>query len=134
MAENGQFGNLIVSLSNTDTQLGRTIFLTSSAPAVILVSNRAELSAGFNRFSVGFIIVDDNLLDGTQQATITISSPGYESASVVVTVLDHEVLTLGIDRAIMFEKDGRATGTVARGNVDIGLPLVVRLTSEDTVK
>jgi hypothetical protein len=81
--------------------------------------------------------VDDNLLDGTQSVTITASDPagGFDDATAVLQVTDHETLTLTIAVNSVFENAGAGatTASVTRSNTgNLGSPLVVTLSSSDT--
>jgi methionine-rich copper-binding protein CopC len=77
---------------------------------------------------------NDNLLDGTQTATIRARGTGITEGSAVFTVTDHETLSLTFEDTTLREDNGaKATrGTIRRSNINIALPLVVTLTSSDT--
>ena len=76
--------------------------------------------------------MDDTLLDDTQAVTVTASSTGYNSGSQALSVTDAESLTVTIDTSSISENGGLTNGTVSRSNTDIGLPIVVTLSSNDT--
>ena len=77
--------------------------------------------------------VNDDVLDGTQPASISASATGYSAGSDSVDVTDHETLTLVITHAVIAENAGigAATATVTRSNSDNSQELVVSLTNSD---
>jgi hypothetical protein len=113
--------DLIVGLANgDDTEI--------SIPATVTIPA--------NQTSISFDIdaVDDDLLDGRQTATISVSATGFQPTSDSLEVLDHEPLSVVVSDASIVENDGpQATiGTVTRSNLDdLSQPLTVALTNGD---
>ncbi len=134
MAENGETAIATVTRSNTDRASAITVTLTNSDPSEAVLPTTVTIPS--NQASISFAIaaVDDTLLDGTQIVTLTANAAGYVSGSNAIDVTDVELLTLTIDKSKISENGGTATGTVTRGNSDIGLPITVNLTSSDTTE
>jgi len=78
-------------------------------------------------------VLDDQLLDGTQTATILARAAGATDGSMTFQVTDHEVLSLSLSKTAVREDAGRfaARGTVTRSNLDYAFPVTVTLTSSD---
>ncbi len=121
-----------VTRNNTDLGSARTINLQSSDLTELSVPASVIIPAGQSSVTFTIAIVDDNLLDGTQTATITAHSPGYTSASKSVDVLDLELLSLTLLSTSISENGGTAQARLTRTNSNIGLPLTVNLQSSDT--
>ncbi len=122
-----------------------------SAATVVLVSDdpseawpnpvTVTIPANQNQASVWLDIFDDQLLDGTQIATISASSvsnggvniDGLELGSDTIEVTDVETISLSVSSSVATEADGPAAviGTVTRNNTDWGLPLTVSLVSSN---
>ncbi len=65
---------------------------------------------------------------------VHVQASGYidvNAATAAFTVEDAESLSITLDAASMSEKGGRAQATVRRSNTDLGLPLIVSVTSSD---
>ena len=132
MSENGGTATGTVTRSNTDNGSALVVNLSSNDTTETTVPSTVTIQA--NQASATFAItaVDDNLLDGTQTATISASATGYVGGSRTINVTDHEPLAITINAPSISENGGSATGTVTRGNTDNGEPLTVTLVSQDT--
>ena len=121
-----------VRRSNTDTNTTLVVRLASSDLSEATMPATVSIPAG--SVSVDFTVtaLDDQLLDGSQTATITASSPGYASGDMTFVVTDYETLSLTLSSPAMSEDGGAVTVTVARSNTDIGAPLTVQLQLSDT--
>jgi hypothetical protein len=121
-----------VTRSNTDNSQALVVTLTSDASEITIP---ASVTIPANAASVTFNIsaVDDDLLDGTQTATIQGSAEGYVSVADDLTITDHETLVLTIGASSIAENAGEAatTATVTRSNSDTSQALVVTLTNSD---
>lgn len=86
--------------------------------------------------SVAFPInaVNDNLLDGAQQVTITASAAAYGSSSDNIQVNDHELISVSLSANSLSEVGGQTVATITRSNTDNSLPLLVALASSDTTE
>ncbi len=114
--------DLIVSLTSTDT-------------TEITVPDTVTIPAGFASATFDIETVDDTVLDGTQNVTITASASGYlADVAAEMSNLDHEPLIVTVNPESVHELDGplAATGRVTRTNTDNGSDLTVTLTSDDT--
>ncbi|MBL8817577.1 MAG: S8 family serine peptidase [Planctomyces sp.] len=117
-----------------------------SSPLIVEIRNNdpGELSTPLyvvipaGEFSTTFsvVAVDDSLLDGSINVSITASSDSglaFQSATLGLTVTDHEALSVIVDSATVMEHRGAGgrVGRVTRSNTDISQPLVVSLQSTD---
>lgn len=126
----------VTRLNSSDISADLIVSLVSDTPDEISVPSTVTIPA--NSISTQFTasVIDDFSLDGTQTVTITGSSSGTFSGSLVVDVLDHETITLTVDRSSFLENgsSGTVTGTIEVANEvsDRTNPLTVTLTSSDT--
>ena len=134
IAENGETAIATVTRSNTDQAAAITVTLTNSDSSEAVFQNTVTIPANQASASFAITAVDDTLLDGMQIVTVTASATGYVSGSKAIDVTDVELITLTIDKSRISENGGTATGTVTRGNTDIGLPITVNLSSSDTTE
>ena len=106
----GTNGDLEVTLLTSDTG-------EATVPPNITIQDGSE-SATFQ-----ILAVDDQLLDGTQEVTITAAATGYASVSETLDVTDHETLSLVIAADSIAEDAGPAatTATVTRSNLNTKL-------------
>jgi subtilisin-like proprotein convertase family protein len=132
ISESGGIANGTVRRSNTDISSPLTVTLTSSDTSEASVPLTVTIPA--NETSANFVVtgVDDSLLDGSQIATIKATAAGYVGSQRALSVSDAELVSFSISVASISENGGSATGTLTRGNVDIDLPLIVALSSDDT--
>ena len=131
IGENGE--TAIATITRTNTELGTAaiVTLTSSAPAAAAMPATVTIPA--DQYSVSFSItgLDDTLLDGTQVINVSATATGYVTGSKPIDVTDVELITMTLDKSRISERGGTATGTVVRGNTDIGLPITVNLFNSD---
>lgn len=123
-----------------------TVTVVSNDPSEVLLSfgNQVEQSsvqvtfpAATSELFVDLIPQDDQIVDGTQQATVsvtTVSLPGFNNGSETIDVLDVETLTLTLSANEVSEAagPGALTGTIFRSDTAQTAPLVVTLVSSDT--
>lgn len=99
------------------------VTLTSNDLTEIQVPATVTIPAGSASVTFPIDIIDDTLLDGTQivqlRGTATIAGR-LRTANALVSVLDHETLSVQIDRASVREDagPGAASLTVTRSNTD----------------
>lgn len=121
VTRNSTTGALVVSLASDDTT-------EAAVPATVTIPN-GQTSATFTVNGV-----DDSIVDGTQNVTITATATGHSSGSDTLEVTDDDVagLTVTIAAASVSESDGPAatTATVSR-NTDTTTALTVSLSSSD---
>ncbi len=120
-----------VTRANTDTTSELIVTLSSSDASEAQVPSSVTIRAGEQSASFSLLAVDDSLLDGPQVVTITARAPSITPSTSLVTIRDHEVLSLQFDRASISEAGGQAIGTVTRSNTDIAQEVVVNLFSSD---
>ncbi|OYW76315.1 MAG: hypothetical protein B7Z37_09475 [Verrucomicrobia bacterium 12-59-8] len=110
--------DLVVSLASNDTTEA-----TVQATVTIL--------AGQTSATFPLTIVDDALLDGTQNVSITASASGYYAGSGVIAIYDNETATLTLSvPASTLEGAGTVQGTVTMSSPAVA-PISVTLTSSD---
>jgi FG-GAP-like repeat/Dockerin type I domain/PA14 domain/Calx-beta domain len=126
-------GNAVATLTRSNTNIDRdlVVILVNSDTSEATVPATVTIPAGQN--AVTFVIsgMDDTLLDGAQSVVLSTSAPGYESASLGITVSDYEVLQFSLDKNSISELGGTATGTIHRALADSALPLTVDLISSN---
>ena len=112
------------------------VTLSSDDTSEIQVSTTVNIPANQAHVLIPLDVIDDNILDGTQTATVNVDSssiPGFRLRGDTVDVTDVESLDITLDRAEVSEADGPMAirGTVTRSdNVGTG-NLVVTLLSGD---
>lgn len=103
---------------NTPTSSPLTVQFGNSNSSAVTVPASVEIPSG--QISQSFVIsgVDDQLVDGTQLATITASAPSFVSSSQTVRVTDNDMPALSItfSPGTIVEAGGVATATVTRNN------------------
>src|SRR5262249_8777675 len=72
------------------------VSLISSDRTEVTVPPTVTVTAGQTNAVFDVTIVDDNILDGTQTATITAAAPGYASGRATIAVADNETATLQV--------------------------------------
>ncbi|MCR9200498.1 MAG: proprotein convertase P-domain-containing protein [Planctomycetaceae bacterium] len=123
-----------------------TVTVVSNDPSEILLSfgnqvGQASVDVTFpaatSELFVDLIPQDDQIVDGTQQVSVTatnVSLPGFNNGSTTIDVLDVETLTLAVSASQVSEAAGSGAliGTVTRSDSTRATPLVVTLMSTDT--
>lgn len=106
-----------------------TVTLTSSDTSEATVPTSVVIPAGATSATVPVAAVDDNILDGTQTVTLTASSVGLVSGTVLLSVTDRETLTAAFTAPTIREDaaEGSFFLTVTRRNTDIAAPLTIRI-------
>lgn len=104
----GLGSDLVVSLASSDT-------------SELTVPAQVTIPAGQTRVSFAMTVVDDTSLDGDQRVAITANAAGFITEQQVVTVKDHETLTVDILADEIREIDGTAatTATLTRSNTTV---------------
>jgi len=120
-----------VTRTNADLSQALTVHLASSDTTGLIVPTTITLDA--QQSSVTFPVTpqDDTLLDGSQDVTVTASATGYPDVDALLTVTDHETLTVTLQNAVIVEQVS-TTGTVTRSNTDNVQSLVVALAASDS--
>ena len=118
--------------SATSTNI--TVTLSSSNTNKATVPATVTLLAGTNKVRFNITIVDNALLDGTENAEITAIVPGYGFGSSAMAVFDNETATLQVSLpTTATEGQGTASGTItcsAAPDVNVA----ISLSSTDTNK
>lgn len=109
-----------------------TVDISVSDPSEVFVVSEAVIPANETTITLPIAARDDDLLDGTQSVTIQVSA-GSASAVASLDVLDHETLTISVDRDAIWETAGlqAAWATVTRSNTDLTTSLLVTITNSD---
>lgn len=140
--------SLATSISEAGGTTTGTVTRTSSnisAPLVVNLSSNdtgeatvpSSVTIPANQTSITFTItgIDDSVVDGTQNVTITATASAFTSATLGIQVTDNDAAaTLGLSSLAtsISEGGGTTTGTVTRTSANISSPLVVNLSSNDT--
>ncbi|MCC6508139.1 MAG: hypothetical protein IT423_03475, partial [Pirellulaceae bacterium] len=132
MSENGGSGLATLTRSNSDIALPLTVAIQSSDTTEANVPASVTIPANQASVTFSVVAVDDSLLDGLQNVTISAAAAGYEGVTKSISILDSESLSLSIAPATISENGGSAVGTLSRSNTDNSLPLTVVLVSSDT--
>lgn len=136
MSENQGPGALTgtVSRSGGDLSIPLVVSLFSSNTAEATVAANITIPAG--QTSANFLIhaVDDNLLDGAKQVTISATAAPYGSDSDKIQVTDFETIRVTLASNTLAEVGGQTVATISRSNTDNGAPLLVTLASSDTTE
>ncbi len=127
-------GTVVGTVTRSNTDIGNSLVVTLTSDDVTEAKVPTSVVIPANQASVSFTITaaDDTLLDGSQVVTITGSATGYTSVSQSITVTDVENLTLSFAAISISEQGGTTSGTITRGNTDIGSALIVNLSSSDS--
>ncbi|MFO0869190.1 MAG: Calx-beta domain-containing protein [Pirellulales bacterium] len=114
-----------------DLSLPLVVTLTSNDPSEATVPASVTIPAGEAVAFVGVSLVDDLLVDGPQNVTISAAASGLTGDSRSLTVTDNDIFSLTLASSVLSEGGGTTTGTVTRGDADLSAPLVVTLSSSD---
>ena len=98
--------------------------LTSSDTNSATVPSSITVSAGQGSVTFPVTVVDDTLLDGTRNVTITAAASGYTGATTNLMVNDNETAVLSVTAASPVSE---AAGTV-QGTLHISAPPAVAIT------
>ena len=138
VAENaGTFTATVTRQQQTDLSqpviVGLTVSSFTGLSSPIRVPATVTIPAGRIEQTFVATVLDDQLLDGTQAATILARATGATDGSIVLQVTDHETLSLSLSKTTVREDAGQvaARGTVTRSNLDYAFPVTVTLTSND---
>ena len=131
ISESGGSAIATVTRSNTDNSEPLTVSLASHDTSEATVPATVTIAANQSAVSFTVTAVDNTLLDGERVVTVEASAEGYVGVSDVVTVTDHETLTVSLEVDSIVETMV-ATARVTRSNTDNSQPLTVSLTSNDT--
>lgn len=108
-----------------------SVSLTSSDTTEITVPATATILAGQTSATFNITVVDDTVIDGAQNATITASVSGWTSGTATIQVTDNENTNLTLTLPSSVTEGTVATATVATSGT-VASPLVVFLSSNNT--
>ena len=115
-----QLANVVVSLSSSNTS-------EVTVPATVTIP------AGQTSVSFDVTIVDDAILDGTQNAIVTATASGFSSAARVIAVQDNEAAALAVTTpATVIESAGIVQGTVTISAAPASAVTVALISSDTT--
>jgi len=120
----------MVTRGNADISSALTVQLRSNDASEATVLATVEISA--NEISAPFQVfgVNDMVFDGDQVVTIIASATGYIDGQALLTVTDHENLTLNLNGTTMSEQLGSVTATVSRSNSDVLFSTTVTVSTD----
>jgi uncharacterized repeat protein (TIGR03803 family) len=109
-----------------------TVNLTTTDSAELTVPATVTILAGQTSAAFSITVIDDSLLDGTQNVAVIATAAGYSLGARTIAVDDNETATLSLSvPASVSEIAGTATGTVTMSATATG-DVTVNLTSSDT--
>ncbi len=113
------------------------VLFVSDATEATVTQITVTIPAATAEVFIDLSVLDDTIVDGTQTATIGVTSTdqtGFDLGSDSIDVLDVENLLITFDRTTVSEGDGPGAilGTVSRSDSDMLTDLIVTLTSNDT--
>jgi hypothetical protein len=121
---------------NTSTATDLVVHLLSDNIGRLTVPASVTIPAGQASVSVPITVINNNVIDGTSQVTISAASTGFVSGSKQVSVTDDDVVNLGLHFSTEAVTEGSpspaAIGTVVR-DVMTNQPLTVTLTSSSSL-
>ena len=119
-----------VSRAGSDTSTAITVTLAAVDSTVASIPASVTIPSGqrYVEFPIGAI--DNNLVDGDRQITITASADGFVSSSRSLEIQDDDVrgLSLSLGQSDL-EEGSSIEATVSRNDSDVTLPLSVQVTS-----
>ena len=117
---------------NADFALPLRIVITNSDLTELALPSETVIPA--NQSSAQFEIgaVDDDIVDGSQQATITVGAEGYAAAAATVAVSDTDVHHLDLQAANPSLIEGQTTTVTVTRDEAAPEPLLVRLRSSSS--
>ena len=119
---------------NSDLSEPLLVSLSSSDLTELAVSQEITIPAGVSSVEVAFHAVDDNLFDGDQSATLTVSSEGYigDSEDLIVEDDDDRQLTFSLwSEGSSYSEGAEVELVVHRNDSDLSSALVLQLTDQD---
>ncbi len=121
---------------NTDTTLPLDVTLTSSDDTEAKVPLTVTIPAGQASFTFDIEAVDDAVVDGDQNVTITAVATGHADGTGSLNVLDDDArLTVTLGKNVITEADGSGATTITvTRNTDTTNALPVTITSSDTTE
>ena len=116
---------------STSTTVPISVALTSSDVTAVVVPTTVTIPTGQTSATFAITVIDDNKIDGTQNATITAHIANWTDGTAPIAVLDNENtnLTLALPTAITVGTSG--TGTVSISGT-LTAALTVALASDTT--
>jgi uncharacterized repeat protein (TIGR01451 family) len=97
------------------------VALVSSAPSEVIVPSSVVIPSGTTSVSFDVTNLDDMLLDGSQQATISASAPDFLDASVTIVNHDNETASLTLSLPATVIESGAVV--LGQGSVSVSTPV-----------
>lgn len=112
LSENGGTATLVIT--RLDARGDQIVNIDNSRPDKVSVPISAVIPDGELSVSVTLTGVDNNILDGTQLATLTTDSDGLIDATISFDVTDFEELTIDVVEDSISELGGTSLATLTR--------------------
>lgn len=106
-----------------------TFNATSSDTSELTVPATITIPAGQTSVTFPLTVINDTLIDGTQNTTITVGANGWTSASQTIAVQDNESTALTLTLPASVTEGGTGTGAVSIAGT-MSTPLVVSMVSD----
>ncbi len=125
ISENAGAGASVLSVSRSNTDLGQsiTVQLSSNDTSEVNLPASVVIPAGSTNITVGVDAIDDAIFDGSQIAILAVSSVGYESATISITVTDYQPLSLVLQSNEVNEENAALRTTQAEISIRSPAPL-----------
>jgi subtilisin-like proprotein convertase family protein len=120
---------LLIERSDFETQAPLQIELTSSDSSELALPSSVLMAADVTSLTILVDVIDDQILDGTQQVQVRARAAGFLPAEIELNVLDYEPLQLAVDDHVAWVSAtaGSNTLTINRNPLELADPLSVQL-------
>ncbi len=133
-------GATVATVTRTNANITASLVVNLFSNDITEATVPVNVTIPANQASVTFTItgVDDTIVDGTQNVTITATAAGLTDGTFALQVTDSDTASPGLAlssvASTISESNGTTVGTVTRTNANITQPLVVNLSSSDTTE
>ena len=107
-------GSSSLNISRLDTSGSLLVTIGNNRPDKVSLGSTIIFAPGVSTVSVPVSGVDNQMLDGSQIATFTVSATGLDDSSIGIRITDLEELVLEIDTLSISENEGTTTARVIR--------------------
>ncbi len=121
---------------NTPTNDELVVQLVVDADEQLVLPTTVTIPTGQSLVTFAIDVLNNSLLDGDREVTLTASAAGLSETSKTISIRDDELpdLTFSLNNSTLSESSGTETATISRPNVGTLDELVVTLSSSNTNK
>ncbi|MGN6545179.1 MAG: dockerin type I domain-containing protein, partial [Aureliella sp.] len=128
-------GSTVATLTrNTSTASSLKVELGTDAVGRIFFPATVTIPAGAKDAHFVIASIDDQLLQGTQLATLTARHDAFADAVAQLSIEDDESLSISVKDLVVSEQGGSSTVRIVRNNSNIENPLTVSLASSGSAQ